>query len=390
MRRSLGLLRDDVSEAASTLSARPLRTLSTSLAFALGVASAVALLIAADSAQHQVSRRFDVLRATEVRLTASRAAGDQLFPTTAASSLRGLAGVERVGVANRLPDATLRLSAADDGRSRPSAQLYDGDAELLTAAGCTTSGAPSLLGGAGTRSAVIGTRVARDLGGATIGRPLLVDGVPFTVVGVAELCKREASFESAVVVNDRAHSIFGLPDPARSFLLIVTAPGASAVIARQAPLALSPEDPSRLSTSAVPDPRQFRQQIEGDTRSIVLSAAALACVVGLLTMANAGTLRVLEQRSDLGLRRSLGATSTRIVRQVLLESSFVGLISAVAGALLGVVVSVVVCIANAWTPSINPWWILAGPAVGIAAGCLSGLGPARRAVASEPMEALLM
>jgi putative ABC transport system permease protein len=99
-------------------------------------------------------------------------------------------------------------------------------------------------------------------------------------------------------------------------------------------------------------------------------------------------IAVLERRSDIGLRRALGATRGHIHIQFLGESVLLAGLGGIGGALLGGTVSGVFAVSRDW-PFALPVWVL-GMAAGatVVVGAIAGAYPAARAARMSPTTAL--
>jgi putative ABC transport system permease protein len=121
---------------------------------------------------------------------------------------------------------------------------------------------------------------------------------------------------------------------------------------------------------------------------LLLGLGAVALLVGGIGVANTMVISVLERRSEIGLRRSLGATRRHIRTQFLTESLLLSLLGGGAGTVLGFAVTAVYATLQDW-PTVVPTWVMAG---GISAtlviGGIAGLYPAIRAAGIAPTEAL--
>jgi putative ABC transport system permease protein len=114
----------------------------------------------------------------------------------------------------------------------------------------------------------------------------------------------------------------------------------------------------------------------------------VALLVGGIGIANVMVIAVLERRSEIGLRRALGATRAHIAAQFLTEAVILGVLGGAAGLLAGTVITEIVARTRHWTPLIPPQALWGGIAVAVAIAALAGLYPASRAARLSPAEAL--
>ena len=133
---------------------------------------------------------------------------------------------------------------------------------------------------------------------------------------------------------------------------------------------------------------KFISMLKGGFVAFLGVTAAVAIVVGGFVLANLFYLSVAERKSEIGLRRALGARSSTIMAQFLCEAVALTLIGSLLGIALGMglgqflVALDILEIHLSW--KIFTLSILTAVAIGI----IFGLRPAKQAAALDPVEAL--
>jgi len=130
--------------------------------------------------------------------------------------------------------------------------------------------------------------------------------------------------------------------------------------------------------------RRFLDQVRG----YVALAAGLLATVGLGSMVYARMLSVTERRTEIGLRRAVGASRGSVATLIVVESLGAGLVAAMLGCLVGAGVAAPLASALE-APSRLPWGAL--PWIVLLCGgfsAIAGLLPAARAAALDPTEAI--
>ena len=125
---------------------------------------------------------------------------------------------------------------------------------------------------------------------------------------------------------------------------------------------------------------------------ITTAAALLALVIGGLAVINTMIMAVSERVREIGIKKAIGATTRRVMREFLLESSFIGLVGGVVGFGLGLAVTALI---NASVPASQGALFLVTPglaalSIGFALflGTVAGIIPAFRAARLDPVTAL--
>jgi putative ABC transport system permease protein len=394
-------LRDLGAEALAGIGARPARTALTILGTVLGIGTLVATLGISTTAGNQIAGRFDAVTATEVTATISAPGPDSppRVPWTALDNVARLNGV--TAVAAYAASATGKELAVRANTLRDPEKVLD---RALPVLGATAALPTAIRTTVGTgrffddghitrrdRVAVLGRQAAELLGVTRIDNQpaIFLDGAPFTVIGILDEIGRadQQSLTGSVIVpwtaaDDRLHL-----GPA-STVVITTALGAAPLIAQQAPIALSPNDPAVITMNAPPDPDELRTGVADDVSGLLLILGLVSLIVGALGIANVTLVTVMERTAEIGLRRALGARRRHIATQFLVESTTVGLLGGVIGASFGIITVVVISVVRQWTP-VLPGTLAAGaPLAGAVVGLLAGLYPALRAAHLQPVDAL--
>jgi putative ABC transport system permease protein len=130
-----------------------------------------------------------------------------------------------------------------------------------------------------------------------------------------------------------------------------------------------------------------RDRIMGPTFAVVLIVPIISLVVGAIVIMNIMLVAVTERTREIGIRKSLGARQSDILRQFLFEAASLSATGGLIGLILAEIAGVIIT-ANIFPTSI-PWWA-AVLAIGVSAlvGIAAGLFPAWKAARLDPIEAL--
>ena len=393
--------RDLVAEAVAGIFARPGRTVLTVLGTVLGIGALVATLGVAKTAGNQIVGRFDELAATSVVVTNDPGffGGGETrapIPFDAQARLTRLNGVTAAGSMGPVDvqGVLVRSVPIPDPLAQTEFQMsvYGASPGLLAAVRGELATGRWFDAGHSDRAdrvAVLGTGAAQRLNITRVDQQpvVFVGEEAFVVVGILEEVLRQPELLNAVVIPEgTARDRYGYASA--STVQIDVEIGAASLIAQQAAIALSPNEPGLMRVQKAPEPADLRRDVEGDVNALFLVLGGVALLVGAIGIANVTLVSVLERVGEIGLRRALGAARRHIAGQFLVESTAMGFVGGVIGASLGVLVVVGISASRTWTPVLDPWVPLAAPLIGAVTGLVAGLYPALRAARLEPVEAL--
>lgn len=155
---------------------------------------------------------------------------------------------------------------------------------------------------------------------------------------------------------------------------------------------VDPEDDD-FSVRSFQDAINLVTTITNAIRYFLAAMAALSLLVGGIGIMNIMLVSVVERTKEIGLRKAIGANNWYIMRQFLLEATFLTLIGGLLGLLLGIIISFLVYIVLlsldiAWVFTISWLAIILAISISILIGLIFGLFPAKKASRLSPIEAL--
>jgi putative ABC transport system permease protein len=125
---------------------------------------------------------------------------------------------------------------------------------------------------------------------------------------------------------------------------------------------------------------------EGDPalNSLFLGLGAISLLVGAVGVGNIMLIGVLERRTEIGLRRALGATKANIRLQFLAEAILLSLLGGAVGVSAGALATAIYASTKQWTIVIPALAWAGGLGAALLIGAIAGLLPVRAARLSQP------
>jgi putative ABC transport system permease protein len=237
---------------------------------------------------------------------------------------------------------------------------------------------------------VLGAEAASLLGIHNLAHPpqVWIGGHWFTVTGIMNHVPLQTTMDSMAFIGfpiaEQDFAFDGHPTE----LYVRSDPAQVAAVNAVLPATVNPANPAAVTVTEPADVLQAEAVTTGAYNSLVLGLGAVALLVGGVGIANVMVISVLERRSEIGLRRALGATRRHIAEQFLTEALLLSLLGGLAGTLLGVAATAVYAVTQHWHVLIPPQALYGGTGAALAIGAIAGLYPAMRAARLSPTEAL--
>ncbi|WP_112138636.1 ABC transporter permease [Glycomyces dulcitolivorans] len=393
--RAARMLPGDVLRVGATgLRTRPLRAWLSALGIAIGIAAMIAVVGISSSSRAELDRQLAALGTNLLRVepgTSMLSGEEGVLPYEATAMVARIDPVYAVAASGNVPDTNVyRSDHIPEGRSggmtvkAAELDLYDTvGAELADGAWLNEATAQY-------PAVVLGSAAAEQLGitSAGDGVEVLLGGQWFTVVGILEPVALAPELDLSVLVGWEAAATYlgfdGHPTTVYARADEEYVEDVAGVLATTA----NPEAPDEVAVSRPSDALAAKNAVDTAFTGMLLGLGGVALLVGGVGVANTMVISVLERRSEIGLRRSLGATKGQIRVQFLAESLLLSALGGVGGVLLGTAVTAVFAAVREW-PTVVPYWASVGGVLAtLVIGAIAGLYPAVRASRLSPTEAL--
>ena len=265
------------------------------------------------------------------------------------------------------------------------------DASLPATVGATVAHG-TFLNAATARypAVVLGAETARLLGINNLANPTQVSigGHPFTVIGILNPVDLVSQLDAMAFIGFPIAEQYFSFDGHPTELYVRSVPSQVNVVADVLPATVNPADPSTVQVTFPSDILKAEVAAKGAYNGLLLGLGAVALLVGGVGIANVMVISVLERRSEIGLRRALGASRRHVAEQFLAEALLLSLLGGLAGTLIGGTATAIYAVSEHWSVRIPALSLYGGVVAALAIGAIAGLYPSMRAARLSPTEAL--
>jgi putative ABC transport system permease protein len=379
--------------ASAGLRTRRLRAALSALGIAIGVAAIVAVLGLSSSSQAGLLAEIDKLGTNLLTVTNGQTVFAQTaeLPTAAPGMIRRIGPVTQVAGTGAIDSAHAYRSPLIPAINTNALSVQAATAGLLRAVGTSLAHGRYLNPATATQPvAVLGAAAAARLGIDRVwpGERIWLGGRWFYVTGILKPAVLAPEIDTSVLVGfPAAHKYLGFDGhPSTIYVRAATdqVPAVQQVLAATA----NPESPGNVEVSRPSAALVARAAAKSALNGLFLGLGAVALLVGAVGVANIMVISVLERRSEIGLRRALGATRGQIRTQFLSEAITLAVLGGAAGVAAGAAATALYATARHWAIVIPAAAWAGGIAAALAIGAVAGLLPAVRAARMSPTEAL--
>src|SRR5882724_4278897 len=250
------------------------------------------------------------------------------------------------------------------------------------------------------RVIVVGQTIADNLfpGTDAVGQTVRVKDLPFRVVGVMG---RKGQDQQGRDQDDTAFApytsvqkkILGSP---RVQIAYVSAISPDATYTAQVQIGqllrqrhkLGPQDADDFSVRNMSDIADAANQTNSIMTILLASIASVSLLVGGIGIMNIMLVSVTERTREIGIRMAIGARSSAVRTQFLIESVVLSLTGGLIGIVLGLAVSLLIPSLLGWPTLVSMAAVIGSVIFSAAVGIFFGYYPARKAAALDPIDAL--
>ena len=373
------------------LRTRRTRAALSALGIAIGIASMVAVLGISESSRADLIAQLDQLGTNLLRVEPGQSftGDDPELPEDAAAMIRRVDGVEVTASTKIIEDATVRRNALIDENETGGIAVAAADPSLPGTVGAQLARG-RFLSAATERYPVVvlGADAAERLGITRTGVRVWIGERWYQVIGILEPVALASALDSAALIGFPAAERLLDADASATTVYVRAAPDDIESVRELLSRTASPARPEEVDISRPSDVLEARAAAKTAFTSLFLGLGAVALLVGGVGIANVMVISVLERRSEVGLRRALGATRRNVGTQFLAESLLLATGGGLAGVALGAAVTAGYAAGQGWQAVVPAVALGGGLAAAAAIGAVAGLYPALRAARLSPTEAL--
>lgn len=375
------------------LRTRKLRAALSALGIMIGIAAMVGVLGLSESSKSDLLAQLDRLGTNLLTVQAGSGIGigSGELPAEAASMIARIGPVETTSTISAVDEANVYRTDLIPTGQTGGITVQAVDTNLLdTLAGSVADG--RFIDGATALypTTVLGSVAAERLGvnEVTGSQQIWLGDQWFTVIGVLDEFELNPDLDRAAIVGLGSASTYLGSENVPTSVLVRVDPDLVDEVTGVLAATANPQNPEEVEVDRPSDALEAKEAADDAFTALFLGLGAVALLVGGVGIANVMVISVLERRSEIGLRRALGATKRHVAVQFLGEALLLSAVGGVGGVFLGWGVTTIYANIKGWDVLVPPLAIGGGMVAALLIGAIAGLYPAIRAAKMSPTEAL--
>ena len=393
---SLSMMVESVRMSVSNIRQNRMRSFLTILGIMIGVTAVIALVTTISGVSSSISDSFSSMGASTITLSAT---GTDLQGGLTAENMEEISELDHVeGVS---PSVSLSVTAARDDAYESGVSVSGRNDDYFVQEPDTLSRGRAINSidlDQSLRVCLISEELVETFfyGDDPIGQELYLDGMRFTVVGVlAEDADSSVSSmfsgSNAVIVPYTTALKMNGETLVNSLTLYLGDANAAEVVEAELETCLDAIFDYEDDTYSITTMESIADTMESmlSMMSALLGGiASIALLVGGIGIMNMMLTSVTERTVEIGLKKAIGARPGQIQAQFLIESFLLSMVGGLAGVVLGIALSAILCQVLGTGFSLSYGAIALGVGFSAAVGVLFGWSPARKASRLNPIDAL--
>ncbi|HYN85150.1 MAG TPA: ABC transporter permease [Pyrinomonadaceae bacterium] len=244
----------------------------------------------------------------------------------------------------------------------------------------------------------VGADVAEKLfpSESPLGKEIKIDGRPFTVVGVAKPLGTVFGQSRDMNVTVPITTFMAMYGSRRSIGVVVTSSSPETYLDAidevrvrvRARRRLAPGERDNFGVVTPDAINKLRDQIFGTIQTAAIGVTSISLVVGGIVIMNIMLVSVTERTKEIGVRKSIGARRSDILKQFLAESTMLSLCGGAVGVAIAFALAKLVAVLTPVPTSLPLGAVALALVVSGGVGLVSGVYPAWKAARLDPIEAL--
>ena len=392
----LSMMVESVRMSVSNIRQNRMRSFLTILGIMIGVTAVIALVTTISGVSSSISDSFSSMGASTMTLSAT---GTDLQGGLTAENMEEISELDHVeGVS---PSVSLSVTAARDDAYESGVSVSGRNDDYFVQEPDTLSRGRAINSidlDQSLRVCLISEELVETFfyGDDPIGQELYLDGMRFTVVGVlaADADSSVSSMFSgsnAVIVPYTTALKMNGETLVSSLTLYIDDANAAEIVESELETCLDAIFDYEDDTYSITTMESIADTMESmlSMMSALLGGiASIALLVGGIGIMNMMLTSVTERTVEIGLKKAIGARPGQIQAQFLIESFLLSMVGGLAGVVLGIALSAILCQVLGTGFSLSYGAIALGVGFSAAVGVLFGWSPARKASRLNPIDAL--